>query len=358
MTARPDPGGLAVDVAVRRGLLELRAAFEVAAGEVVAIVGPNGAGKSTLLQLVAGLLHPHSGTIRLAGAVLEDTASGHSAAVADRRVGMLFQDYLLFEHLRVRDNVAFGPRSRGASRDEARSIADRWLARVGLAEHADRRPATLSGGQQQRVALARALACDPACLLLDEPLSALDAETRTDIRRELRRHLADFPGPVLLVTHEPLEALALADRLVVLEAGSITQVGAPTEVARHPRSEWVARLVGVNLLSGTSSAGRVALDRGGSVVVPATTPTGAVMLTIHPQAIAVHLHQPSGSPRNVWRSRVEEVELVGDRVRVQLPGPPSLVAELTAAALAELDLQPGREVWVAFKASEVVVYPS
>lgn len=349
-------GGLQIDVALRRGALDLAVALDAAPGEVVAVVGPNGAGKSTLLKVVAGLQPVDRGTVALAGQTVVDTDGGVDVPPEGRGVGVVFQDYLLFDHMSVRENVAFGPRSTGTPRKDARRRADEWLDRVGLADLGDRRPDRLSGGQRQRVALARALATDPRCLLLDEPLSALDAETRADVRRQLGRHLADFAGPVLLVTHEPIEALALADRLVVLEDGRVTQSGPPADVARHPRSEWVARLVGVNLLAGRCADGHVAVDAGGQVVVPAGSPGGDVLLTVPPQAISLHADRPSGSPRNVWSAVVEELEVVGDRVRVQLDGPPPLVAEVTAAALAELRLAAGARVWVSFKASEVAVY--
>ena len=349
--------GLRIDVAVRRGALDLTAEVEVAPGQVVAVVGPNGAGKSTLLQLVAGLLAPDRGTITLDGEVLVDVAAGRDLPPADRHVGVVFQDHLLFPHLSVLENVAFGPRSRGHGRARARTEALAWLERVGLADQAPLPPATLSGGQQQRVALARALAGDPRCLLLDEPLSALDADTRTAVRSELRRHLAAYEGPVLLVTHEPLEALALADRLVVLEGGRVVQAGDPAAVARRPRSEWVARLVGVNLFVGTAADGEVTLPGGGQVVVAGGPGDGEVLVTVHPRSVSLHRQRPSGSPRNVWRGTVEEVEIAGDRVRVQVAGVVPIVAEVTAAALAELELAAGGEVWVSFKASEADAYP-
>jgi molybdate transport system ATP-binding protein len=350
-------GALDVDVALRRGELDLHLSLTVPPGEVVAVVGPNGAGKSTLLQLVAGLLSPDRGHIRLGADALLDIDARTDLSPAERRVGVVFQDHLLFDHLSVRENVAFGPRSTGTPRREAGAIADRWLDRVGLREHAGRRPDQLSGGQQQRVALARALATDPACLLLDEPLSALDVDTRSTVRHELRAHLADFAGPVLLVTHEPLEALALADRLVVVEDGRVTQVGDAGAVARHPRSEWVARLVGVNLLAGTAEGGSVALDGGGVLRVPDTDQHGPVLATVHPRTVSLHRQRPSGSPRNVWQGTVADIEVDHDRVRVAVDGTPPLVAEVTAAALADLDLAAGGDIWVSFKAADVTAYP-
>jgi molybdate transport system ATP-binding protein len=349
--------GLELAVTVRRGHLDLQVEVAVGPGEVVAVVGPNGAGKSTLLQAVAGLVPIGAGRIALGGRVLEDPAAGVRLAPEDRGVGLVFQDHLLFDHMGVRDNVAFGPRSRGLSRRAAAAVADRWLDRVGLAGQAADRPSQLSGGQRQRVALARALAVEPACLLLDEPLAALDVETRSAVRRDLRDHLAGFSGPALLVTHEPLEALALADRLVVLEAGRVTQVGDAATVARHPRSAWVARLVGLNLLRGTASGGQVAVEGGGSVTYADDAQEGPVLVTVHPRSISLHRERPAGSPRNVWAGPVEDVEVDHDRVRVAVAGTPPMVAEVTAAALTDLDLLAGGEVWLSFKAADVAVYP-
>ncbi len=212
---------------------------------------------------------------------------------------MVFQDALLFPHLSVADNVAFGLRTRGVAKAAARTAATGWLARVGLDGLGDRRPAELSGGQAQRAALARALVVDPAVLLLDEPLSALDARTRLTVRAELRRHLADFPGSTVLVTHDPVDAMALADRVVVVEEGRIVQAGTPVDVARHPRTDYVARLVGLALLPGTGEGLRVRLD-GGGVVAVAEEAVGPVFAAVRPESVALYLSRPDGSPRNVW----------------------------------------------------------
>ena len=344
------------DLQVERGRFRLDLRLEAAAGEVLVLLGPNGAGKSTALQALAGLLPLSAGSLRLGDRVLDDPAAGLLVPPQQRRVGVVFQDYLLFPHLSARDNVAFGLRCAGTPRRSAREAAGTWLERMELAELADVRPAELSGGQAQRVALARALAPRPDLLLLDEPLAALDARTRTSVRSGLRRHLRDFGGCTVLITHDPLDAMVLGDRLFVLEEGRVTQSGTPAEVARAPRTPYVAELVGLNLFRGASRGGTVALDGGGALHA-ATAPDGPVLLTVAPSAVSLHRRPPEGSPRNVWRGRVSGVEQQGAVVRVAVEGQPAVLADVTTAAVAELDLVPGQDVWVSVKATEVHASP-
>jgi molybdate transport system ATP-binding protein len=339
------------------GALGLDMELTIGEGEVVALLGPNGAGKTTLLRAIAGLVPLASGHVQLDGKILEDVAAGVYVPTELRPIGVVFQDYLLFPHLSVLDNVAFGLRSRGTRRQEASDKAATWLDRVGLSSYARAKPDTLSGGQRQRVALARALAPDPRLLLLDEPLAALDVTTRAEVRRDLKRHLASFPGLRLMVTHDPLEAAALADRLVVMENGRLVQTGTPAEVTEHPRSQYVADLVGVNLLRGQADHESVRLPNGSSVAAAAAE-AGDVFAVIHPRAVALHRRHPEGSPRNVWPGRVHGIELMGGRVRVRIDGDVPVVAEVTPAALKELDLDEGAEVWLSFKATDVGVYPA
>ena len=353
---------LIVDADVRLGDFRLDAALRVTRGSVLGVLGPNGAGKSVLLRTLAGLIPLTSGSITLGEATLDAPATGTFLPAGRRSVGLVFQDYRLFPHLSVRDNVAFGPRCRGISRRDARALADSWIARLDLTPLAGRQPRHLSGGQAQRVALARALAAEPRLLLLDEPMAALDARTRLDVRGELRRHLRAFDGPVLLVTHDPLEALVMADRLLVLEGGRVVQVGTPAEVARRPVTEYVARLVGINLYSGVldRATSRVALDQGGTLVV---TPDGLgehdrVVVALRPSAITLHTDRPTqGSPRNVWSGTIVNLEMLSDRVRVQVDGEPPALVDVTAAAVAELGLEVGRRVHLAAKATETEAYP-
>jgi molybdate transport system ATP-binding protein len=335
---------------IRRAAFTLDIALQVAEGEVVALLGPNGAGKSTALRALAGLVPLSDGHIEFDGEEWRHRP-------ADRRpVGMVFQDYLLFPHLSALDNVAFGPRCHGVRKGEARRLAAEWLERVGLAEHAGHRPRALSGGQAQRVALARALAVQPRLLLLDEPLSALDVDTRREIRAGLRRHLAEFQGASLLVTHDPLDAMALADRLIVIENGQVVQEGAPAHVARHPRTEYVARLVGLNFYRGVAEGHDVKLDR--VTLNVAESLTGEVFLAFPPSALALFRTRPDGSPRNLWEATIDSIEPHGDQVRVHLDGPLPAAADITPAALAELGLADGDPVWAAVKAAETHAYPA
>jgi molybdate transport system ATP-binding protein len=348
---------LELDLSVRRGSLELAVALTVEPGEVVAILGPNGAGKSTLLRCVAGLLPVDGGHIRLGDEMLDDAATDAFVPPQRRPIGVVFQDYLLFDHLTVLENVAFGLRAGGAAKVPARRRAAEWLERMGLAEYAGQRPAALSGGQAQRVALARALATDPRLLLLDEPLAALDAGSRSEVRRDLRRHLDSFDGIRLLVTHDPLDAYALADRVVVLEGGVVTQTGSLADVTARPRTPYVANLVGLNLIAGEFAGHALSTAGGGTVTSADSIADGPAFVAVRPQAITLHRTHPEGSARNAWELTVAEVDHLHDRARVRLDGPVPLVAEVTPAAVVDLDVQPGRRLWASVKATEVEVYP-
>jgi molybdate transport system ATP-binding protein len=350
--------GLHVDGSVRAGALEVRVALDVAAGETVAVLGPNGAGKTTLLHALAGLRRLERGVIRLGDRILDAPGDAVFVPPEARSVGVVFQDLLLFPHLDVADNVAFGLRARGVPRARARDDAVGWLDRFGLASASSARVEGLSGGEAQRVALARALAPGPEALLLDEPLAALDADVRGDVRRELRDHLASHDGPCLIVTHDPLDAAILADRVVVLEAGQVTATGALADLVARPPTPWAAELAGTNLLPATVVGGELQLTGGGRLVAADAVAAGPVLVAVRPAAVALHRHRPEGSPRNVWAGRVAEVEGFGERVRVRLGGPVPIVAEVTAVAVRELGLEVGTEVWASVKATEVLAYPA
>jgi molybdate transport system ATP-binding protein len=327
-------------------------------GEVLAVLGPNGAGKSTLLRVIAGLRSLRTGAVQLGERVLDEPAAGRFVEPQGRRLGVVFQDHRLFPHLRVVDNVAFGLRARGVSLRDARAGATTWLTRLGLADLARRHPQQLSGGQAQRVALARALACAPDALLLDEPLAALDVQTRADVQGELREHLREFAGPTVFVTHDPIEALLLAQRIVVLERGRVVQAGTPAEITVRPLTPYVAKLVGMNLYVGRASGDELTLDDGGRLVA-ADAPAGRVLAALRPSAITVHTEEPHGSSaRNIWPATIGSLAPLGDRIRVNATGELAATVDVTAAAVAELDLAPGRRVWLSAKATDVTAYPA
>jgi molybdate transport system ATP-binding protein len=344
--------GLEVDgLVVRLGELRLDVSISAQAGETIAVVGPNGAGKTTLLRALAGLVHLDDGSVVLDGQPL------HELPPEERGVGFVFQEHLLLPHLTAVDNVAFGLRCRGFGRSAAEARARDWLDRVGLRDHARSKPAQLSGGQSQRVALARALATAPRLLLLDEPLAALDASVKPATRRDLALHLADHDGVRMLVTHDPVDAAALADRMVVLEAGRVVQTGTMADLTTRPASRYVADLVGVNLLRGRALGDRV--DLGAFEIVIADRAEGDVHVVVPPRAITLSRVQPQGTARNTWAVRIQHLERSGDRVRVrfEIDGRPGigLVAEVTALAVSELGLAPGTAAWAAVKATEMQV---
>ena len=352
---RDAPPALDAALRLRRGGLHLEVDLAVRPGEVVAVLGPNAAGKSTALAAVAGLLPLDAGAISIAGTVVDDPAAGVLVPPEHRGTALVFREHLLFGPLDVLDNIGFAARSAGASRRDSRAAAAPWLERLGLSGLGTRRPRELSGGQAQRVALARALAADPALLLLDEPLAALDAQTRDEVRGLLRRLLAGGGAGTLLVTHDPLDALVVADRLVVVEAGRVVQAGTPAQVARRPATAYVAALVGLNLYRGRATAGDIALADGGALHTP-DAPDGDVLVALRPEAVALHLERPAGSPRNVWPGRVVALAMLGHRVRVEIDAEPRALVDVTPAAVAELGLVEGSPVWLSAKATEVEVY--
>ncbi|MFM6850905.1 MAG: ABC transporter ATP-binding protein [Terrabacter sp.] len=348
---------MSLDARVRlsRGAIDVDVALRAEPGQVIGVLGPNGGGKTTTVLALAGLLPVGEGHVRIDGQLWDD---GHRVLPPEQRtVGLMLADSLLFPHLSALDNVAYGPRSRGVDRHRARERARDELGRVGLLDRATSRPRELSSGQQARVALARALATDPSLLLLDEPLAALDPATRARTRSDLATRLTAYSGITVLVTHDPLDALTLADHLVFVEDGHVTQAGTPAEVLSEPRSPYVATVVGLNLYAGESdSHGHVTTGDGGVVVT--TSPTeGLVWATIPPSAVSVHLHEPEGSPRNTWRLHVASVTVQGQSARVGLVGAVPLTAEVTLESVTALGLQVGQQVWAAVKATEVRTYP-
>ena len=348
---------LTASVALTLGALALDVDLDVDDAGVVAVVGPNGAGKTTLVRALAGLVPLERGRIVVGGTVVEDAEQGVRVAPEQRGVAVVFQEHRLFPNLTALENVAFGLRATGTPRKVARATAHTWLERVGLSATARRHPGQLSGGEAQRVALARALVTQPKVLLLDEPLAAVDASARAELRQVVRDELRGYPGARLVVTHDPIEAAALADRLVVIEDGRVTQEGPLVDVTARPRSPWVATMVGLNLLEGEASHATVRLASG-AVVAAASAADGPTFVAIRPNAIVVHREPPEGSARNVWPGQVDNLYLTGDRARVRITGPVPLIAEVTAAAVAELHLADGGPVWASVKATDIDTYPS
>jgi molybdate transport system ATP-binding protein len=353
--------GLAVAARTRVGALELDVALEVAAGECVALAGPSGAGKTSVLRTVAGLLSPLQGRVACGEKVWLDTARGIGLPAERRRCGYLFQEYALFGHLSAWRNVAYALHESPRAEREPRARA--LLERFGLGERADARPATLSGGERQRVALARALARRPAALLLDEPLSALDARTRTAAARELGAVIRDAAVPVLLVTHDFTEAALLADRIAVMDGGRVLQQGTASALAAAPATAFVADFSGAVVLTGEARSGAdgatvVALD-GGGVVTALEGESGAVAVSVYPWEIS--LARPGETAHDSARNHLEvdviSITTVGPRVRVGLAAPQPLTAELSETSARELGLVPGGRAVASFKAAATRVLP-
>ncbi len=337
--------------------------LELGDQERIAVLGPNGAGKSTILAVVAGILKPDRGRAELDGQLLFDISGDTRRWLPPcaRGVSMMAQDPLLFPHLSVLDNVAFGPRASGQPAREARSTARHWLEEVGAEEFADRKPAQLSGGQAQRVAIARALAARPRLLLLDEPMAALDVGAAPVLRRVLRRVLADRSA--IIVTHDLLDALLLAQRVVVIDHGRIVEAGPTADVIRHPKTAFTARIAGLNMTLGTAEAHGVR-PPGGQLIegVPRTetAPGEAAIAVFTPSAVSVYLDHPHGSPRNTLPVTITELEPRDDQIRVRAETQigQTLTADVTIPAVGELDLYPGKEVYFSIKATAVTIYPA
>jgi molybdate transport system ATP-binding protein len=350
-------GGLEARVETARGGFALEAELSAPCG-TTALLGPNGAGKSTLVAALAGLVPLARGRVSACGRVWENAAAGIRLPPRDRRLGVAFQEARLFPSRTALDNVAYGPRSHGESRAEARRLAGAWLERLSAGHLADRKPAALSGGEAQRVALARALAADPEVLLLDEPLAAQDVAARSTIRRALAEALAAFEGVALVVTHDPVEALTLAGRVAVLEAGRIVQEGDAETLRRRPATAWVAALAGVNLLRGRLAVhgGETFLECEGlrvSVLSGGLAPGAAVAAVVPPRAITLSLDPPRTSARNVISGRVVSVDTSGDRARVTLDTRPPITAEITRDSLSDLGIAAGVPLHAAIKVTEI-----
>lgn len=340
---------LTLEATVRERGLDV--ALEVARGETLALVGPNGAGKSTLLSLIAGTLRPSTGRITLDGRPL--STSSLLVPPHDRAVTTLTQDPVLFPHLSVAQNVAFGLRAQGTPRRRAHAETARWLAEIGLAELADRRPSQLSGGQAQRVAIARALAATPRLLLLDEPMAALDIDVAPVLRELLRRVLGE--RTTILVTHDVLDVVTLADRVAVLEGGRLIESGPTAEVLARPQEQFTARLAGVNLLTGTWDGRTVDGTLAGVAHEPVVegSRVRAAVRPVHVDLLQDGALPPPGTM--ALTRRLTDLEPRGDLVRVRAG---EIAADLTPQLVAQQRLRPGDEVRLGIRAQHVSIYPA
>ena len=355
---------LRASVAKRFGDFRLEADLEVERGTTLVVVGESGAGKSTLLRLLAGLEHPDMGRILLGDESYFDGEAHAPIPAWRRKIAYVSQDYALFPHLTVFENVAFGLRTQGLRGRWVRSRVGEIVDQLGIGELVRRRPHQLSGGQQQRVALARALVVDPGLLLLDEPLSALDLQTRRTVRGELRRTLADLPCVTVYVTHSPVEAIMFGDQIAVVEAGLIMQKGTREDLLRHPRTHYVAEFMGVNLFRGTlgyRDFGGMAEVQTPDITLSVVDPGGddEVFVMVNPREVTLYLQRPEGSAQNTFYGPI--VEMVpeppfGERLRVALGSKPPLVAEVTKHAAETMGLKVGVPVYASFKASGVTTY--
>jgi molybdate transport system ATP-binding protein len=353
--------GLAADLTARRDDFEVRVSLRADDGETLALLGPNGAGKSTVVEALTGLLPIVAGQIELDGERIDGLPPER------RPIGVCFQDDLLFPRLTVLENVAFPMRARGVDRTEARNLAAERLAALAPSISPRVKPEALSGGERRRVALARALVTEPRLLLLDEPLAGVDVSARAELRALLGGVTRGFGGTVVLVAHDPIDALTLADRVTILEGGRETQSGSPDEIRRAPRSTYAADLVGVNLFVGTLESlpdGAATLRTASGAIVVSPTAGAGINLgleataTLRPADVSLHVSRPEGSPRNVFRGRVLEVAIEGDRARVRVDTTPPLTAEITSGSVGRLGLESDVEVWASFKAVEVTLQPN
>jgi molybdate transport system ATP-binding protein len=346
------------DVEARRDGFAVGADLEVATGETVALVGPNGAGKSTLIDAVAGTIDLAHGEVWLGDVRID------ALPPQDRGLGVTFQGGRLFPRMTALENVAFPLRARGTRRAQARRAATDTLARLAPRVDPSATPGSLSGGERQRIALARALVHAPRALLLDEPLAAVDVSARSELRAVLRQTVATFGGPCVIVAHDPIDALTLANRIAIVEAGRVVQIGTAEEVRRAPLTAYAADLVGVNVFRGAlqpSGRGTGRLRAGGGTIEVAwphgvpPAPVDDAVATVRPVDVSLHLSPPEGSARNVLEGPVEEIAIHADRARVRVGSTPPIVAEITLGSVERLGLRPARTVFASFKALEATL---
>lgn len=323
-------------------------------GEYFVLMGPTGAGKTLLLQIISGIHYPDSGRV-----ILDDVDITYLAP-EKRSIGYVPQNYALFPHMSVRENIAYGLRIRGRPKDKVDIIVKELSRELGISHLLDRRISNLSGGERQRVALARALAIEPKLLLLDEPLAALDAETRGEIRDYLKKIRKSIGFTAIHVTHDFIEAAVLGDRMAVMISGEIVQVGRPSEVMNRPRNELVASFTGFkNIFEGTvrdNVGGLAEIDVGGVSIYAVTNRAGKVTVAVRPESIIVTLEPVKMSARNILRGVIQEISEIPPFISVVVNVGVPMTAYLTRSALMDLGLGLGKTVYLAFKASDVMVF--
>ena len=353
---------LSVDVKKKLREFSLEIGFEVKPAETLVIIGPSACGKTTTLNLIAGLMDPDEGRVALGDRVLFDRRSGASVPTEQRRIGYVFQDFALFPHMTVKENVAYGLQARRRPKAEIPKKVDEVLGLLGITHLRERRPEALSGGERQRVALARAIACDAEILLLDEPLGSLDAQTRNRVRGELQRMLRVIGRIAIMVTHDYIDALTFGDRICVMDRGRVLQMGPRDELLHHPKSRFVADLTGVNFFEGTISSGSkdglVEVWVGESCVHVASErrDMGGVLVAFFPSDVTISTERPSGSARNVFQSQIKEIIHLGDKVRLSLNGAMPMCAEISADTREEMSIGEGDTVYASLKATAIRTY--
>jgi molybdenum ABC transporter ATP-binding protein len=353
-----------LSVQVRKALREfpLEIGFEVRPAETLVIVGPSGCGKTTTLNMIAGLVEPDAGRIALGDRILWDGSTRQHLPAERRGVGYVFQDFALFPHMTVSENVAYGLRARKAPKESIPGKVGEALRLLGIEHLQERRPGALSGGERQRVALARAIGCEAEILLLDEPLGSLDAQTRNQVRGELKRLLKLVRRIAIMVTHDYVDALTFGDEICVLDRGRVLQVGSRLELLRHPKSRFVAELTGVNFFEGKirgwSAEGLAEIEVNGARLraLSEREESGDTLVAFFPSDVSISLEPPSSSAVNVFETSIKEIVHLGDKVRLTLNGKLPLCAEITAGSLDRMGLREGDEVYASLKATAIKTY--
>lgn len=350
---------LEANVQARAGRFEVACELAVEAGKAVALVGASGAGKTTVLRALAGLVHPQSGRVSCDGACWYDADRGIFLTPQDRSCGMVFAEYALFRHMSALENVCFGLRALGSGRAMAQTKARELMVLFDIESLASRRASTLSSGEMQRVAIARALATSPQVLLLDEPLSAVDVERRAPIRASILRHIEEAGIAIVVVTHDPIEALLFARDLIVMEGGAVVQRGRAPDLRERPKSRYVAAFAGVNLYEGmakpeTGGISTVAVNGAELAVIGRWE--GRVAIVVDPDAVVLSKDKPRSSARNCLEGPVVQAYAEGNAVRVSIASTPPVIARISQKSAAELDVKPGAFLYASFKAGEVRVH--